>query len=165
MRNFTGMFAVLLCAAVMMTGCDFVRSVFNMPTSADLQALREAKAAREKARADSIAAVEAERERIAAEQAAAAAADSVASSLKAYYVVAGAFSSLENAEKLAATLKGKGYEVSGYKFNNGLNVVMVYGNDDLEKTYRDCSEFMDKNKGFQPWIYHTADRRHLEKLF
>ena len=60
--------AILLAVCMLFTGCDAVRSMLGKPTSKDLEQLRlEQEAARAKAREDSIAALQAEVERIAAE--------------------------------------------------------------------------------------------------
>lgn len=141
---------LLLIAAILTSGCDFVRSALNKPTSADLELLRQENEARQKAYQDSVAAAKAEKEKMEAEKKA-------APVLFKYYVVAGSYKETVNADRCAETLRKDGYEVTRFKFRNGFDVVAILGTDDLNKAYRSCSDYTDVcPEEVEPWVYNTG---------
>ncbi|MBR5101075.1 MAG: hypothetical protein IKX34_07225 [Bacteroidales bacterium] len=153
--------AVLLAVALLFvaTGCDWIRASLGKPTSADLALLREAKAAREQAVRDSIAAAEAERIRLEAEAAAAAAAE--AAVVRRYYAVAGAFKEDIGAQLYEDKLRENGFKVRTFDFKSGLKVVCVDGNDTLAVVLRDMAAL--KKLGIaptDPWVYNTNQKLH-----
>ena len=62
---------------------------------------------------------------------------------KRYYVIMGAFSSRENAEKYAERIKSFGYEPEFFGFTEGRTAVGVGGTDDPEE----AKAFMKEIKG------------------
>jgi len=151
---------IILLTAVLavLPGCDKIRASLGKPTSADLAVLRQEKEAREQAVRDSIAAVEAEKARIAAEEAAA-----EASVLRRYYAVAGAFKDPAGAQIYIGKLQENGFKVRTFDFKSGLKVVCVEGSDSLQVVRRDVAAI--KKLGLaptDPWIYNTSQKLHKE---
>lgn len=141
-----GLILAVALGATLLTGCDFLRKVAGRPTSADITALREQiaaeEAARAKAVADSIAALEKWRaDSLAAEQAIRTVpglAFSISSlggirgkrpSSK-YLVIVGAFSNPDFAAKRAAACAKDGYPAEVIFFRSGLRAVGILPSDE-----------------------------------
>lgn len=131
MRRLLTIVVLSLFVALLATGCDFFRSLAGRPTSRDISAMREEISrhlADSVARADSI--------RIAAETVAAEEsqepepAPATKPGKKRFYVIMGAFSNKENANKCAERLKGLGYEPEFFGFTEGRTAVGIGGTDD-----------------------------------
>ena len=153
----TALVATLLC-----TGCDLIRSSLGKPTSADIERIRGEKAAREQAVRDSIAAVEAEKARIAAEEEAARAA-AEAAVVKRYYAVAGAFKEDAGAQVYIDKLVENGFKVRTFDFKSGLKVVCIDGTDDIAQARADLARLKAlKIAPSDPWIYNTDNKLHKE---
>ena len=153
----TRFISALALAALLVTGCDFFRALGGRPTSADLEAKREAVAARleaeHAARLDSAAAIEKQlKDSLAAiEQHLI---DSLSNTKGAmmkpgnlgglaesrpstrYCIIVGAFRSPENAARKVERCVEAGYPASVYTFKNGLNAVAVCPSDSLGETVR-----------------------------
>ena len=141
-----GLQSILLLASLtlLVSGCDFFRTLAGRPTSAELAALRQAEArALAKAEAaarvpdtlavtDSLKAVDTA-SAPAAEPAPAAGKPrpSKILSLK-YYIVVGTFSSDENARKLVSKAEAKGFPAAVFPFR-GMSGVAVCGTDSNEE--------------------------------
>ncbi|MBP5316284.1 MAG: hypothetical protein J6Y83_01110 [Bacteroidales bacterium] len=150
--------AILLAVCMLFTGCDAVRSMLGKPTSKDLEQLRlEQEAARAKAREDSIAALQAEVERIAAEQEAAA--NKVSSR---YYVAMGGFKVPSNAVNYKAYLEKQGYDILAVRFKTGYDVLLTSGTDNYYEALRSMYKFMEYEKTcpYDIWIYDTKTAIH-----
>ena len=150
--------AILLAVCTLFTGCDAVRSMLGKPTSKDLEQLRlEQEAARAKAREDSIAALQAEVERIAAEQEAAA--HKVSSR---YYVALGGFKVPSNAVNYKAYLEEQGYDILAVRFKTGYDVLLTSGTDNYYEARRSMYKFMEYEKTcpYDIWIYDTKTAIH-----
>ena len=137
--------AAVLIAALMASGCDFMRKVAGRPTSADLEAMV---AAREQEEARAAIALQ-ERQRLEKERQYQA--DSllavqtmegivmnrlselnvrVVTDLPAKYnVVLGAFSDASNADILISRLKEAGYEASAMRYRSGKTAVLACSTD------------------------------------
>lgn len=153
--------ALLLTLATVLSGCDRIRASLGKPTSADLAVLRQAKEAREQAVRDSMAAAEAERERLAAEQAARDSAESAAP--RRYYAVAGAFKGDEGVKIFADKLQENGFRVRVFDFKSGLKVVCTEGSDDLADVRKDMAALKRlKLAPSDPWVYDTKQKLHKE---
>lgn len=135
--------------ATLLTGCDFLRKVAGRPTSADITALREqiaaeevARAARAKAIADSIAAVEKWRADSLAAEEAIRTVPGLAFSIKSlggiygkrpssrFLVIVGAFSNPDFAAKRAAACAKDGYPAEVIFFRSGLRAVGILPSDE-----------------------------------
>ena len=136
---------VVLCAALMVASCDFMRKVAGRPTSQDLQAMVAAKE-QEKEQAERALLERQQRERELQYQA-----DSllavqtmegivvnrlsdlnvrITTELPAKYnVVLGAFSDATNADKLISQLKEAGYEASAMRYRSGKTAVLACSTD------------------------------------
>ena len=136
---------VVLCAALLVSGCDFMRKVAGRPTSGDLRAMMAAKE-QEKAQAERALQERQQREKELQYQA-----DSlfavqtmegivvnrlsdlnvrISTELPARYnVVLGAFSEAANADKLIARLKEAGYEASAMRYRSGKTAVLACSTD------------------------------------
>ena len=142
-----------------LSGCDLVRASLGKPTSADLQALRLAREAREQAVRDSLAAVEAERAALEAAKAE----EEAAATLKRYYAVAGAFQGETGARIFEEKLKENGFKVRTFDFKSGLKVVCVEGSDSLEVVRRDMAAIKKlKIAPSDPWVYNTSQNLHKQ---
>lgn len=148
MSNKYLLFSVLVAAALLLSGCDFFRSMVGYPTSADIEQMRgviaEREAAAEQARQDSLAR---EAKAVADSLAREAALDSLMTmsailrtrdkvsailspdSLKHYCAVLGSFKNPENAANFAAKITGTGHQAEILVFRNGLHSVAVCSSD------------------------------------
>ena len=150
--------AILLTACLAMSSCDAVRSMLGKPTSKDLEILRlEQEAARQQARLDSIAALQAEVERIAAEQEAAV--NKVSSR---YYVAMGGFKVPSNAVNYKDYLEKQGYDILAVRFKTGYDVLLTSGTDNYYEALRSMKRFMEYEKTcpYDIWIYDTKTAIH-----
>lgn len=142
----------------MLVSCDTLRSMLGKPTSKDLEQLRlEQEEARAQARRDSIAAAQAEAERLAAEQEAAA--HKVASR---YYVALGGFRVPENAVNYKDYLEKQGYDVLAVRFKSGYDVLLTYGTDKYYEAVRSMEKLMEYEKTcpYDIWVYDTSTGLH-----
>ena len=136
---------VVLCAAMLVASCDFMRKVAGRPTSGDLQALA---AAREQEQAE---AARAREERMQRERELQYQADSlfavqtlesvmmnrlsdlnvrITTELPAKYsIVLGAFSDASNADKFISRLKEAGYDASPMRYRSGKTAVLACSTD------------------------------------
>lgn len=142
--------SLLLLSSVMLAGCDFVRSALGRPTSADIEAKRQVIlednriAAEEKAKAeaaekysrDSLAAVNsfAGRETQMKLRSELPATIVSAPELR-YCIIAGAFGTPSNAEKLQSDLAGRGFNAEILIYRSGIRAVGVTPTDDIVELY------------------------------
>ena len=163
MKKLFPVITALIAASLSVTGCDFFRALAGRPTSRDIEAKRELMKADSVRRADSIALV----------QAAAAASDTVVKDTaqataekaetavkpakKRFYVILGAFSSRENAERYARKIKGLGYEPEFFGFTEGRTAVGIGGTDDGEEAKAFMKEL--KRQDFCPAGIWILDRK------
>ncbi|MBR3406120.1 MAG: SPOR domain-containing protein [Bacteroidales bacterium] len=146
-----------LAAVLLVTGCDFVRTVAGRPTSAQLDEIRKermaAEEARHQARLDSMARAE----KAMAETLAAREAQLLDSLTQAkgtvlnpsklgglyttkleskYYIVVGAFRTRSYAERKLTQCNQAGYTATIISFRNGLLAVAICPSDNLEETLK-----------------------------
>ena len=146
-----------LSAVLLVTGCDFVRTVAGRPTSAQLEQIRKermaAEEARHQARLDSMA----KAEKAMAEALAAREAQLLDSLTQAkgtvlnpsklgglfttkleskYYIVVGAFRTRSYAERKLTQCNSLGYTATIISFRNGLLAVAICPSDNLEETLK-----------------------------
>lgn len=146
-----------LAAVLLVTGCDFVRTVAGRPTSAQLDEIRKermaAEEARHQARLDSMA----KAEKAMAEAMAAREAQLLDSLTQAkgtvlnpsklgglfttkleskYYIVVGAFRTRSYAERKLTQCNQAGYTATIISFRNGLLAVAICPSDNLEETLK-----------------------------
>ena len=163
MRRVLPVIVLVLSVAFMATGCDFFRVLAGRPTSKDIEAkreqiLRSAQDDKVTASSDMVASTE---QPVATGQDAAKPDTVVAAPIrpagdkdpstssgagtekKRFYVIMGAFSSRDNAEKYAARIKGFGYEPEFFGFTEGRTAVGIGGTDDQEE----AKAFMKDLKG------------------
>lgn len=153
----SGIITVALSAVLLTSGCDFCRSLVGKPTSAQLEALKTEKEARDKAVRDSIAAARAEAERIAAEEAAQAA----AKQYKRYYVIVGSFMQPDNAIGMRTQMEKLGYEMTEFTFKNGFKAVGLFGTDSVREAYDKMNSlFSVECTPYDLWVYDTATNLH-----
>lgn len=142
-------------AAMLATGCDFFRKIAGRPTSADIAAKVERiraeaqvrEAAREVARLDSIRRAEKHRaDSLAVLDSIRQEGDrvwrsewlgglTVATLPARYYLIAGAFISMDNAEHYREQLAQRGCPAEIIAFRNGYNAVAVCKTDDIVEMY------------------------------
>ncbi|MBQ7222518.1 MAG: SPOR domain-containing protein [Bacteroidales bacterium] len=126
-------FFVLFVGCALISGCDTVRAFFGMPTSEDLQRLRdeqELAVVAETIETDTVLVVKEEPRVILNE-------DVTLSQLdKSYYVALGMFSQASNAEKLAAQLVENGFDAIKVHRPSGKIMVLTCGSDDYEEVLK-----------------------------
>lgn len=155
-------FLVVILLAGLTAGCDSVRASLGKPISADLEALRQLRAAHEQAVRDSIAAAKAEVARLEAERAEIEAA-AAALAVKRYYAVAGAFKEDIGVQLFEEKLKENGFKTRTFQFRSGLSVVCIDGSDSLEVVRRDMAALKKLHLApTDPWIYDTKQKLHKE---
>lgn len=150
MRNVLLNIVVLSSVALLASGCDFFRTLAGRPTSADIEAKRQA--------------IRIEEER----KAALAAADTIAmqkdsvpeavavtqeAGKKRFYIVLATFSKEENARKFQSRIADKGYPGELMGFKGGYTAVGICGTDDESEIKESLKEI--KRQDFCPegvWI-------------
>ena len=143
---------ILLSVSVMVTGCDFFRVLAGRPTSKEIatkreEILRSAQDDRtpvEPGMADENHGMTDEKPGV-TEEAAEPVRPAVTKSgeKKRFYVIMGAFSSRENAERYAERVRTFGYEPEFFGFTEGRTAVGIGGTDDAEQ----AKAFMKELKG------------------
>lgn len=163
MKRILHLVVVLSTVVLTTTGCDFFRKLAGRPTSTDIEAMRQAIALREEAKvqaaqSDSIQVVP---DTVAAkpEVKPAPAKETVSSSSqvndgkKRYYIIVASFSKVENAERCAERMAGRGYPGELLNFKGGYTAVGVLGTDDMQEAQASLKEL--KRQDFCPqgvWI-------------
>ena len=163
MKRILHLVVVLSTVVLTTTGCDFFRKLAGRPTSTDIEAMRQAIALREEAKvqaaqSDSIQVVP---DTVAAkpEVKPAPAKETVSSSSQAndgkkrYYIIVASFSKVENAERCAERMAGRGFPGELLKFKGGYTAVGVLGTDDMQEAQASLKEL--KRQDFCPqgvWI-------------
>ena len=155
--------STLLVALMLVTGCDFFRSLVGMPTSEDLEkmkqeAVEQARKQRELDSVNRVRALEQEKARAAAQE------NLLDESAGRYHVILGSFKVEDNAEKMYALLEKNGYKPRVIKFNNGFEVVSVAAYDNYRDALRAMNDIMEYQ--FCPedvWIYDIRQNMHARQ--
>ena len=159
---------LLFSMAVLLSGCDFFRSMLNKPTSKDIEKMRiEAEQARkvaEEARfraaeQDAIALAEAQRKL---------ALEAEAEKMKQerlpkerYYLIYGSFRVESNAEKLYEQAKGMELSPVRIKFKNGFDLVAFEAFDNLHEAYSRMNFWLSQEGTPDDiWVYDTYQNLH-----
>ena len=125
----------LLSVTLVVTGCDFFRVLAGRPTSKEIEAKRAEILRSAQDDKDSLQVVKPEMtEPVPVHP---------TGEKKRFYVIMGAFSSRENAEKYAERIKSFGYEPEFFGFTEGRTAVGIGGTDDPEE----AKAFMKELKG------------------
>ena len=155
MKSLLRLSVILLSVTVMVTGCDFFRVLAGRPTSKEIAAkreeiLRSAQGDRtpvEPGMADENHGMTDEKPGMTSDSALPAdTSTSLATKTKEkkrFYVIMGAFSSRENAERYAERVRSFGYEPEFFGFTEGRTAVGIGGTDDAEQ----AKAFMKELKG------------------
>ena len=126
---------ILLYVTLVVTGCDFFRVLAGRPTSKEIEAKRAEILRSAQDDKDSVKVVKPEvTEPVPVRP---------TGEKKRFYVIMGAFSSRENAEKYAERIKSFGYEPEFFGFTEGRTAVGIGGTDDPEE----AKAFMKELKG------------------
>ena len=148
----------LAAAMMLLTGCDFFRSLVGKPTSKELEKMRQEaqeQAERQKAIQDSI------QKAKALEELAAAAAENSIENAGRYHVILGSFKVEGNAEKMESVLNRNGYTPRVIRFNNGFEAVSAAAYDDYRDALNAMYDIMELQ--FCPedvWIYDVTQNMH-----
>lgn len=155
----TSRFLLVLVAGMMLvSSCDFFRSLLGKPTSEDLERMRieaEAEARQrflrdsvERAKADSIAFAQAQ--------------EAMKPKLEGrYLVVVGSFMAHANAERMMELLTKEGYQPQTIHFRNGFDGVAVSAYDSFREAYNAMDDLYEFE--FAPddiWIYDVQQNLH-----
>ena len=152
MKSLLRLSVILLSVTVMVTGCDFFRVLAGRPTSKEIatkreEILRSAQDDRtpvEPGMADENHGMTDEKPGVTEEAAEPVRpAGTTSGEKKRFYVIMGAFSSRENAERYAERIKTFGYEPEFFGFTEGRTAVGIGGTDDAEQ----AKAFMKELKG------------------
>lgn len=150
----------LLISSALLTGCDFVRSALGRPTSADIEAKRQVileenrLAAEEKAKAeaaekysrDSLAALDSFAGRGTQMKLRSALPATIVSAPELRYcIIAGAFGTPSNAEKLQSDLEEKGFKAGILVYKSGIRAVGVTPTDDIVELYNSYDRLVGEN--------------------
>ena len=156
MRKIYLTIAVLLAFMLTLTGCDFFRRLAGRPTSADIEAIREAILEREQAKAasqDTVVAVQAEPEVPAEPQKPAEVVAPSKDGKNRYYIIIASFSQKDNAVKCAERMTSRGYPGELISVKGGYTAVGICGTDDEAQAKENLKEV--KRQDFCPsgvWI-------------
>ena len=126
---------ILLSVTLVVTGCDFFRVLAGRPTSKEIEAKRAEILRSAQDDKDSLQVVKPEMTEPVPVR--------TTGEKKRFYVIMGAFSSRENAEKYAERIKSFGYEPEFFGFTEGRTAVGIGGTDDPEE----AKAFMKELKG------------------
>lgn len=150
----------LLISSALLTGCDFVRSALGRPTSSDIEAKRQVileenrLAAEEKAKAeaaekysrDSLAALDSFAGRGTQMKLRSALPATIVSAPELRYcIIAGAFGTPSNAEKLQSDLEEKGFKAGILVYKSGIRAVGVTPTDDIVELYNSYDRLVGEN--------------------
>ncbi|HPV88671.1 MAG TPA: hypothetical protein PKU85_05615 [Bacteroidales bacterium] len=141
-----------------LNSCDWIRSIFGMPTSEELKqkqeqmikdsldrVAREQEAALEQFRLDSLAQIEAQK-----------------AALKRYHVVMGCFIMDGNAVRMMQKLPQYGYEPVRIEFKNGYSAISAYQTNSLTDAYnRMYKMFALDITPHDVWVYDTHQNLHF----
>ncbi len=146
-KGFQSVF-VLLSVAMLVSGCDFFRVLAGRPTSKEIAAKREEILRSAQDDRTPVEPVMTDEKPVMTSDSAVPADTSTSSATKTkekkrYYVIMGAFSSKENAEKYGERIQSFGYEPEFFGFTEGRTAVGIGGTDDLEE----AKIFMRELKG------------------
>ncbi|HIR34421.1 MAG TPA: SPOR domain-containing protein [Candidatus Coprenecus merdigallinarum] len=156
--------SALVVALMLVTGCDFFRSIMGKPTSKDLERMRQEALEQERRQRiqDSVdRARQLELEKAMKEEQQA---DLLDESAGRYHVILGSFKVEGNAEKMFALLGKNGYTPHRIRFNNGFDVVSVAVYDDYRDALRAMNDIMEYE--FCPedvWIYDIRQNLHVKR--
>lgn len=153
------LFSLLISACLLVSSCDFIRSLAGKPTSTDIELLKlekEMAFQKKKAVQDSINAAQAEAERLLSEQQQ----NSTFSSQ--YYLALGGFKVTENAIKYKEQLEKEGYSIILIRFKNGYDMLLGGGADTYKEAQAQLNDFIEnaKNCPYDIWIYDTSTNLH-----
>jgi hypothetical protein len=154
---------ILIAFAIIVGGCDRIRSVLGMPTSADLETVREQEAAKAgmKRFEDSVKLAKADSLKVAQ---AAISADGYSNMSKRFYVIVGSFKVEENAAKKVEQMKKLNLNPEYLNFKNGFKVVSAMSTDDEKEAYAEMRKLIDEGIDEEEvWIYDKLQKLHIEK--
>lgn len=145
-----------MISMLLLSGCDFVRSILGKPTSKELEQIRlEAQAAAEAAKRDSLARAEAALAQAQLEL------ERAKQPQGRYFVMAGSFKVHDNAVKFDEFLKNKGFNTTIFNFKNGFEAVAIFGTDNVHEAYNKMEATMEE--AFCPydiWVYDSETSLH-----
>ena len=156
MKIFPLLIGIILLGSL--NSCDWIRSIFGMPTSEELKqkqeqmikdsldrVAREQEAALEQFRLDSLAQIEAQK-----------------AALKRYHVVMGCFIMDGNAVRMMQKLPQYGYEPVRIEFKNGYSAISAYQTNSLTDAYnRMYKMFALDITPHDVWVYDTHQNLHF----
>ncbi len=153
----------LAAAMMLLTGCDFFRSIMGKPTSKDIERMRQeaVEQARRQRIKDSLAAIELSK---AQEQQKQSQENLLDESAGRYHVILGSFKVDGNAEKMYALLEKNGYSPRVIRFNNGFEAVSVAAYDNYREALKAMYDVMEFE--FCPedvWIYDINQNMHVKQ--
>lgn len=154
----TKFIVALLTVVLLVSGCDFFRSILGKPTSDDLERMRIEEQAQARARFVQDSINRAKADSIAYAQALEAAKPKFNGR---YLVVVGSFLTHSNAERMVALLTKEGYQPQTIHFKNGFDGVAVVGYDSFRQAYRAIDDLIQYE--FAPediWIYDVQQQLH-----
>ncbi len=154
---------ILIASVIFAGGCDRIRSVLGMPTSAELETVREQEAvkANQKRFEDSVKLAKADSVKAAQVTVSA---DGYSNMSKRFYVVVGSFKVEENAAKKVAQMKKLNFNPEYLNFKNGFKVVSAMSTDDEKEAYATMRKLIDEGIDEEEvWIYDKLQKLHIEK--
>ncbi len=151
-------FVPVVCAAIVMQGCDWVKGQMGMPTSEDIarmkvelqqqEAMKAAEAARLQREQDSLKAIEAAKV-------------VQANKVSGYYVVLGSFKDYRNADALEALVRANGYAPHTMMLKNGFKMVVVGGFGTFAQARNEMERIGDKDFcPYDMWVYSASQGLH-----
>ena len=154
---------ILITFTIIAGGCDRIRSVLGMPTSADLETVRKQEAVKDSLKriADSLKLAKTDSLKIAQ---AAISVDGYSSMSKRYYVIVGSFKVVENAAKKVEQMKKLNLNPEYLNFKNGFKVVSAMSTDNEQEAYSAMKKLIDEGiDDEEVWIYDKLQKLHIEK--
>ena len=153
---------ILIAFSLIISGCDNVRSVLGMPTSAQLKAAQKKEIARVELKRieDSVSKVKSDSIKLVQE---------IISNggyslmLKRYYVIVGSFKVEENAAKKVEQIKIFNLNPEYLNFKNGFKVVSAMSTDNQDEANETVINLIDLGINKEEiWIYDKSQKLHIE---
>lgn len=153
---------ILIAFSLIISGCDNVRSVLGMPTSAQLKVAQKKEIARVELKRieDSVSKVKSDSIKLVQEIIAN---GGYSLMLKRYYVIVGSFKVEENAAKKVEQIKIFNLNPEYLNFKNGFKVVSAMSTDNQDEANETVINLIDLGINKEEiWIYDKSQKLHIE---
>lgn len=153
---------VLLAAVMLLQGCDMVRGGLGMPTSDDIEQMKQDLQEKEQQELQKL--QELERAALAEDSIRKARAEQLSvAQVKGYHVIIGSFRDYRNAQKLADRVAKKGYSPLQIPLKNGYMMVSLGEKGSLSEAVQLMKDVLSNEEyPYDVWVYSAMQKLHKE---